>query len=429
MANGNPFPKLKRLVREGKHFCIIPWMHLYVTGLGYMGSCCGEKKGPYTRGHGNLNTQSFAELWQGESIRRFRLAMLRDAPSPQCEVCYEQERRGEESLRLLHNRRYGEKYLDWLLTTDREGFALDAKPVYWDIRFSNRCNLRCRSCSYTSSSAWFADAKALSPLTPKKKGSAVIKMANARRLLDELEPYFPVLEKVMFAGGEPLLIEENDVILKKLNEMKKYDTEVHYITNLTVVRRAALNLERLWKNFRSLYLTVSLDGSGRRGEYLRKGLDWEKALTNLAYLQRQFPGAKLRVNYTVSAFNVLHAPDFHREMTEGERFPADALTLSFLHDPVYYSMKILPGAMKKRAVEKIDRHIEWLRGLPAFAENGASETAAACITQWEHCRTYLYDGDLSHLIPKFAAATARLDDLRRESCVQVFPELAELFLM
>lgn len=81
--------------------------------------------------------------------------------------------------------------------------------------------MKCRTCSYGASSGWFEDTRALGSLNTRNKGQAVIGLENTAKLLDDLETYLPYLEKVMFAGGEPLLIEENYRILERLSALEK----------------------------------------------------------------------------------------------------------------------------------------------------------------------------------------------------------------
>jgi sulfatase maturation enzyme AslB (radical SAM superfamily) len=130
--------------------------------------------------------------------------MLRGELVEGCRKCFEKETAGVKSLRQRFNERA--KHLSDRAVAPMPGKAT-ALPVYWDIRFSNICNFRCRSCWYGSSSRWFADAKALNQ---KVGDQAIIQgVEDADGLFDQLDSLLPHIEEIYFAGGEPLLMDEH----------------------------------------------------------------------------------------------------------------------------------------------------------------------------------------------------------------------------
>lgn len=412
------------LIEKGNHFCIAPWVHLHVTGLGNMNLCCSARVNG--RGYGSLNENSFQELWQGENIRNFRLKLLADQADPRCAQCYHQAKMGLWNLRTDFNNLYGHKYLDWVVNTDSEGFAPDAKPVDWDIRFSNICNLKCRSCGYYSSSRWFYEGKILGRWKFTNDNKAIIKLADATKLLNDLGQYFSYLDRIRFAGGEPLLMEENYHLLKMIDRINKHDVELSYITNLTRLSLKGIDIIPYWKKFKKINVAISLDGLGARGEYLRKGLKWEQVLKNWNHLKTECPHIRTYINFTVSAYNIWHLPDFHRWMVEEKYISADEIILIFLVEPFCYKVKILPPDMKKLVIEKLHSHIQWLRTQTPFCGDDRLESNERFL-QWTDCIQYLNDQDWSHRIPIFVKETRKFDELRHESCLEVFPELEPVF--
>jgi MoaA/NifB/PqqE/SkfB family radical SAM enzyme len=423
-----PKESIENLFSKGKHFCVLPWVHLHVTGLGYMAPCCLQTEGPDSTGYGSLNVKSFPELWQGKAIRDFRLKMLADEMDQHCVNCYQDETVNKISLRVRSNNTY-RKHLDWVAETDPAGYAPQAKPVYWDLRFSNQCNLKCRTCNSSSSSSWYPDEKALGKLDANKTGAIVNGIKNTAAFLMDLEPYYRSVEGIYFAGGEPLLFKENLSILKKLDSIQKYETLLIYNTNLTPLNKKLIFPE-LWKKFPKLLVLVSLDGSSQRGEYLRKGLVWGDILNNLRLLKKECPHADLGVNFTVSAFNILHLPGFHREMVEKRHLEINQIYLNILHTPGFYNVKILPEQLKQQATAKINDHISWLlrHESPARVKNKEySIEDNNFIEQWHACINFMNSESRTHLLPEFVEYTQKLDNLRNEKCLDVFPELEPIF--
>ena len=86
--------------------------------------------------------------------------MLSEQPSKQCTKCYEQEEHGWTSMRNSGNIHFGH-HVDKIKETTADGHYDDVNMIYWDIRFSNLCNLSCRSCGSMFSSNWYDDQVAL----------------------------------------------------------------------------------------------------------------------------------------------------------------------------------------------------------------------------------------------------------------------------
>ena len=80
------------------------------------------------------------------------------------------------------------------------------------------------------------------------------------------------LEEIYFAGGEPLIMEEHYRILKKLDERKMYHVRLKYNTNFSQMTFKKLDVMEIWNRFESVKIGASLDGMGKRGEYLRNCL-------------------------------------------------------------------------------------------------------------------------------------------------------------
>ena len=105
--------------------------------------------------------------------------------------------------------------------TKADGHYDKVNMIYWDIRFSNLCNLSCRYCGTYFSSNWYDDQVALfgKPNHPKVTYAG----SSKTDAYDQLINYLPMVEQVYFAGGEPLIMEEHYKILKALIDIGKAD--------------------------------------------------------------------------------------------------------------------------------------------------------------------------------------------------------------
>ena len=80
----------------------------------------------------------------------------------------------------------------------------DIKIKIWDIRFSNLCNMACRSCGTWFSSNWYEDHKKIHGSDP---GHPKIMRAgrSANDIWEQLLEQFDHVEQFYFAGGEPII--------------------------------------------------------------------------------------------------------------------------------------------------------------------------------------------------------------------------------
>ena len=154
-------PREKELLIESDTFCMLPWMHLHAYPDGRAYPCCFAWD-PYPVG--NLNKNSMEEVFNGEKMNAMRGRMLDNKKSRECMKCYDQEKSGFFSLRLSSNKHFGHN-IPLVHNTLPDGKA-DFVMKYWDIRFSNLCNMACRSCGTWFSSNWYEDHKKLTGSPP-----------------------------------------------------------------------------------------------------------------------------------------------------------------------------------------------------------------------------------------------------------------------
>jgi len=246
----------RKLKTADRALCMAPWVNLHVRTDGCVTPCCES-----WQKLGDINKERFAEIWDGPEITTLRAQMLRGELVEGCRKCFEKETAGVKSLRQRFNERA--KHLSDRAVAPMPGKAT-ALPVYWDIRFSNICNFRCRSCWYGSSSRWFADAKALKQ---KVGDQAIIQgVEDAEGLFDQLDSLLPHVEEIYFAGGEPLLMDEHYRLLDRLAERGLFDTPLRYNTNFSETRYKGRDVFDIWAQFSNVKVSASVDATGGRGE-------------------------------------------------------------------------------------------------------------------------------------------------------------------
>jgi len=395
------------LLKDSKTFCIYPWIHLHAYPTGEAYPCChAEMAYPV----GNCRTNTLDEIWRDAPMDKLRTDMLAETPNPACGRCYEHEESGFFSGRKSANKHHGHHVKR--IADDK--FQMS----YWDIRFSNLCNLSCRSCGHIFSSSWYQDQAKLAGNTWKEK-NLVLNYAGRTEtdMWEQLIPHLDYVEQIYFAGGEPLMMAEHYNILDELERRGRFDVRLIYNTNFTQTKLKDRTVFDYWRKFDSVAVGASLDAMGPRAKYIRKGTEWDTVERNRRQMLEVCPKVDFYVSPTLSIMNALHLPDFHRSwVTQGFINPQD-LNVNILQDPAHYRIDIAPAEYKQKLIEKYQEHLDWLRPLDQLQR---------ATVGFESAINYLQATDNTHLIEQFWRKTNELDAIRNENILEVIPELKAL---
>lgn len=401
----------KHLLTQSKTFCMYPWIHLHAYPTGETWPCCHAEMavGPV----GSTKQNSLEELWHSERMQQLRNDMLSGIENNYCARCYEQENAGFFSGRQSANKHHGHQIKN-VIVSDRPDFRM----TYWDIRFSNLCNLSCRSCGHIFSSNWFKDQVSLAGEDYAKYNTALNFAGRYETdMWEQLEPHLDYVEQIYFAGGEPLMMEEHYLILEELERRGRFDVRLIYNTNFTHVKLKDRLVFDYWKKFDSVAVGASLDAMGPRAEYIRKGTKWDVVESNRLKMLEICPEVDFYISPTLSILNAYHLPDFHRDWVERGFIKPQDLNVNILQDPREYRIDIATAEYKQVLRERFIEHINWLKPLDHL--NRAT-------VGFESAIRFLESNDNSSMINQFWIKTNRLDELRNEQCTHALPELGAL---
>jgi MoaA/NifB/PqqE/SkfB family radical SAM enzyme len=395
------------LLKDSKTFCIYPWIHLHAYPTGEAYPCChAEMAYPV----GNARFKTLEEIYRDAPMRELRKDMLNERLNPACNRCYEQEESGFFSGRKSANKHHGHH----IKRIDDDRFQMS----YWDIRFSNLCNLSCRSCGHIFSSSWYQDQAKLAGGDWKDRNRALNYAGRTETdMWEQLVPHLDYVEQIYFAGGEPLMMAEHYNILDELERRGRFDVRLIYNTNFTHVQLKDRTVFDYWKKFKSVAVGASLDAMGPRAEYIRRGTDWDTVERNRTQMLEICPDVDFYISPTLSIMNAWNLPLFHRDWTERGLIRAQDLNVNILQDPVHYRIDVANSYYKGQLRAQFERHLEWLRPLDPLQR---------ATVGFESAIKFMDATDNSHLLPKFWERTQQLDEIRRENIFEVLPELRAL---
>ena len=403
------------LLKKSKTFCMAPWVEVHVTTIGRVFPCCAAETDEYI---GDISIgDTLEESWNSERAKKLRLDILQENKNPLCIDCYTYEDLGRKSERDWYNIDFL-KYWDRVEMTKDDGELEIFDPPFIDIRFSNVCNFRCRICSPQYSTAWYKDAKKLGQLTDEKK--IITPTENPQELWEQVETLIPTIERIHFAGGEPLVMEEHYRILKMLLDAGKTDVKITYNTNFADLTFKGESVLDYWKEFKQVNVGASLDGMGKRGDYMRKGQDWNKIVENRKLMKKICGQHNFHIVCSVSMMNVLHIPDFYRWGVDTEFISPGNISLYYVAYPYLWDIKALPVDKKQEILDKYNAFIEeYLRGDEYYQSIRVKEHFRAILN-------YMLEEDRKDDLKNFKQYILSLDKIRNENFKEVFPELSDL---
>jgi MoaA/NifB/PqqE/SkfB family radical SAM enzyme len=307
-----------------------------------------------------------------------------------------------QTSREHHNRIFSHKFDDIVTKTKDDGSLNDFHLSYFDIRFSNICNMKCRMCNSDYSSQWAKETN-----KPILNGNDVF----LKEVLDSID----TLELAYFAGGEPLITDQHYVILEELIRKNK-DIPLIYSTNASTIKYKNKDLLDLWKHFTNIELRVSMDHYGEKAEYIRHGTNWDLIESNIIKF-KSLSNVNLALLTVVNLYNYSDLPEIYNYILEKELLKQKSNWILFnMTHPTHLTALMLPKNLKNIANENITRYAESL-----------SEEFTHIKSQLTNLVKYVQSQDTyDELKDKFIDEVHKLDKLRGESYVSTFPKLASM---
>jgi len=406
-------PEQKQELLKSKHFCILPFVHSCIWTDGRVLPCCINQHHVL----GNVKEKSLDEIYSNsnEKLVQIRRELIEGPNLPMsCRRCQNMETNyADNSYRYYSNRNYG--YLLDNIEINSDGIVNEEKLSTWDVRFSNLCNLKCRTCDDINSSKIAEETK-----RTENPNVIVLKEAfeDKTEFLDFFKRHINTITEIYFCGGEPLLLEEHYEMLDLLIEHGKFDTILRYNTNCTKLTFRDKNVVKdYWTKFKNLRLGLSIDAGWEQLYYIRHGAVWDTVVNNIRKIVDDCPHAFVQLSPTIGILNAFHISRMHFYLVDEGLIELNNVFFNILTYPVYYSLTALPTELKTQARN------HWLEYRQQAKNRGANDFL---IEEIDKVIRYMYISDLSSHLQKFSKETLQKDTVRRENFVEVFPELKEL---
>ena len=397
------------LLTQSKTFCMYPWVHFMATPSGDVFPCCvGVSETPLTK---ITPTSNFETIINSDNFKNLRKDMLSETKNKVCTHCYESEKYSS-SWRSSGNSEFKYSIDEVLLNTKEDGTLENFKMKYYDIRFNNICNFKCRMCGPDYSTLWTQEEN--QRLKPYHQLPVYNDLSKTTKLLSEFLLHVDDVEFVYFAGGEPLITEEHYIILEELIRKNKTNIKVRYNTNCSVLSYKNKDLFDLWKHFDNIDVSASIDHIGERAEYIRTGTDWGVVESNLQKINK-VDNVTLSVNTVLSIFNYATLPMLYDYLIDfGVINDRASNSLICTSNPTYFAATALPKKLKELYLPENLKLLDKMKKLNSGYMIEPAINFTESTDSWEQQRE------------SFLEETSLRDNIRNDSFVKTFPELATL---
>jgi radical SAM protein with 4Fe4S-binding SPASM domain len=402
-------------------FCVAPWVSAHLSTFGNVIPCCLYKQ---ERVFGELKSESsIEESYNSDTAKEIRKQLWNGEKINECQICWYREEvsKGKsvvDSYRYNLWKHFG-KHIDEIVENTNDDFSLkEVKFKMMDLRFDNKCNLKCRICNPGFSSSLYKEYKDLGFNNFIDYGQPYSQSVSDNDY-EFIKSQLGNVETLFFAGGEPLTQDKHYEILQYCidNDYAKNIT-IWVTTNFTKLYYKEYNLIEMWKQFKSVEITASIDGYGERGEYLRNGSTWNKIIENRETLLKEMPDIYFAIVPTINLMNSYTVIDLYKEFIQRKFINTGRMHVNLLTHPEHMQIKNLPENHKIILREKYNEVIEWIK----INLSDKDDEAQRDIEQFEFIVELLNKERSEEEFKKFLSMTSLVDGYRGDDFFGVFTE-------
>jgi organic radical activating enzyme len=350
--------------KDSKTFCPLPWTHIHSwpSGEGYL--CCVAGCSKQENVMADFTKESIVEAMNNDKMKQVRLAMAAGEQITACDGCYKSEELYGKSFRTSNIETHNHRIDEYVDNMNEDGSLKDPRLTYIDFRFSNLCNLECRSCGGDLSSkilekdVKFHRRDDLVNLPAFNSNNNTISFLNINPgLIDELKGQIRTNNRYYFAGGEPLIQDAHLELINAFVDQDQYDLYLSYSTNLSTLKYKGVNFLDIWKKFKEVLVYGSIDDFGPRLEYIRFRSNWDRMKKNVEALvaaSKTNNAIRFTFSQVISIFNIYYIPEF---LTEMIRLRAFVDCNSWLPQHILGSEWMHPGCLPKEMKLEVEQKL------------------------------------------------------------------------
>ena len=345
-------------------FCAGPWFHVKNRNNGDLKPCC-ELHPEYSEFNGKTNysypSNSIEDWISSDYAQYLRKNLNEGVKLPECNHCWRKEDTNHKSLRqslndtVTKNKKIEESWIPFYFK-NKQDYKQDL-ILTAEVKLTHVCNFACIMCDPEDSSkiynSWKNSTEEFFVKDIIAKEPAYFDNITKRykdstnyQLLNEVLGY--KVKYITFLGGEPLLDQKMMRILENYNLDQANKTTLHFITNGSV---NLIETSKRLAHFREVLYSVSLEGTGKVQDYVRRGSNWEEIKNNLESYIQVYGARSVNINYCLQNLTMLHFVD----LLNWAHINNIRIVIAFVKYPEYLSLHTLPNIIKQEIIDKLEQ--------------------------------------------------------------------------
>lgn len=297
-----------------------------------------------------------------------RQQMLQGVQPAECSNCWNIENTNNDAIsdRIYYSQRHKHKDFTKFDLSDT------VVPELITIMIDNYCNFVCSYCDPTQSTSWATDLKINGPYKtftdPKKtyqrlgsKDRLNEQQQNLLfdRVVEMITKNLDTIKTLNVLGGEPTI---NPKFWKLMDLLEGYDTSslnLQIVTNFS--NRAMIEKFLSYRSrFKKIKLSISVDGTDKKSEFIRYGLDWQEFNTNVRHVLTKYPEVNLDFLGTLNILSLDGLIDYCNWYLEIKRCWPNRLSskVSVVRWPNFQAISVLPDHLKKYYMQQLQSWVQ-----------------------------------------------------------------------
>jgi len=372
--------------------------------------CCNSNKSSWKNNNHEVmyvHSHSIKNAFSSYTRKIISAALDHGVKHPSCQKCWDVEDSGGHSQRQWANSNFGNED------------PLPNQPRVLIIKPGNTCNFACRMCNPATSSSWYSDGYQLERknlhssswyATENSEQISTINFnqytrtfetirnsfnSNNEELWGTLKSWLPGLLFIDVYGGEPFLSPAMFDLLEhgvNIGACKLIKLRIH--TNASIFNQRYMEI---LSQYKQVDFCISIDAMvPAQLEYIRHKCQYNSVVENTHRFKQAInncPHINLSISLTITPLNVFYVDKITKDLTDTFDL---SVAQNLVHTPEY-DIRHLPIPVKE-LLKKTVKSVAVLQFL--------EKTIPGCDIEW----------------PKFCQVTDRLDQLRKQSFAETFPE-------